>query len=83
MHDSRLPPPDSLLRLIGEIDPECFSPRADILGTRASRMVTNLLKEITGILLEKEGGGTLEATWCRGSWELSLRAWAPPRLLLG
>ena len=46
-------------------------------------MVTNLLKEITGILLGKEGGGTLEATWCGGSWELSLRAWASPRLAFG
>ena len=37
-------------------------------------MVTNLLKEITGILLGKEGGGTLEAIWCgdRGDFPLGL-----------
>jgi len=40
-------------------------------------MVTNLLKEITGILLGKEGGGTLKATWCGGSWELSLGFFSP------
>ncbi len=36
-----------------------------------------------GILLRKEGQGTLKATWCGGSWELSLRAWASSRLAFG
>jgi len=39
--------------------------------------------DLARVPLGKEGRGTLEAIWCGGSWELSLRAWAPPRLAFG
>ena len=59
----------------------CLWPPSGLDGW--SKPMTKLIKEIRGILLRKEGQGTLKSTWCGGSWELSLRAWVSPRLAFG